>query len=78
MQDDKGRLVLTVLLGRKRAYAEPSDPQPPQGVCPCCREYKAEREQMERRKVARLNGVSLVDEATRQRRAKVRGGILLD
>jgi hypothetical protein len=78
MPNDKGRPVLTVLPGGKGDDAELEVPQPPQTICPHCREHEVERAQAERRKITRQSGCLRVDEEARRQKATVRGGLLLD
>jgi hypothetical protein len=75
--EDKPRPTFTVLPGGKRDD-EPPDLQGPQTLCLHCVEHQREHELAETRKFARQSGWLRVDENARLRRAKSRGGKLLD
>jgi hypothetical protein len=77
METDKPRPLLVLLVGGKR---DPDAPEilPSDHVCPHCRERQLEHELAESRKFARKSGWLPVDEQARRRKAKARGGMILD
>jgi hypothetical protein len=75
--EDKPRPVFTVLPGGKRLDTKLKVP-PPFHVCPHCHEREVAHEEAEKRKAARLNAESPIDEGARLQRAKSRAGRLLD